>query len=100
MAKILVIDDEAAILNLMAKSCRQQGHEVTAVQTGREGIEALDRFKPEMMIVDLLIGDMTGLEIISYGAENHPRYASDHGNWKRFPLILRWKRCDWEPSTI
>ncbi len=56
----------------MAKSCRQQGHEVTAVQTGREGIEALDRFKPEMMIVDLLIGDMTGLEIISYGAENHP----------------------------
>ena len=59
MAKILVIDDEAAILNLMAKSCRQQGHEVTAVQTGREGIEALDRFKPEMMIVDLLIGDMT-----------------------------------------
>jgi len=72
MAKILVIDDEAAILNLMAKSCRQQGHEVTAVQTGREGIEALDRFKPEMMIVDLLIGDMTGLEIISYGAEHHP----------------------------
>ena len=72
MAKILVIDDEASILNLMAKSCRQQGHDVTAVQTGREGIEALDKIEPELMIVDLLIGDMTGMEIITYGAEHHP----------------------------
>jgi DNA-binding NtrC family response regulator len=73
MAKILIIDDEAAILNLMAKSCRQQGHEVTAVQTGRDGIQALDTIQPDMMIVDLLIGDMNGLDIIRYSEENYPK---------------------------
>ena len=72
MAKILIIDDEAGILNLMTKLCRQQGHDTTPVQTGREGIEALDRTKPDLMIVDLLIGDMNGLEIIEYSQENHP----------------------------
>lgn len=72
MANILIIDDEAAILNLMAKSCRQQDHDVTAVQTGKEGIQALDSMRPDLMIVDLLIGDMNGLDIIRYNQEHYP----------------------------
>lgn len=73
MANILVIDDEAAILKLMAKSCRQQGHDVTTVQTGREGLKALDSSQPDLMIVDLLIGDMNGLDIIRYSEEHYPK---------------------------
>lgn len=73
MANILIIDDEAAILNLMAKSCRQQGHDVTAVQTGRDGLKALDSSQPDLMIVDLLIGDMNGLDIIRYSEEHYPK---------------------------
>ncbi|MDF2377313.1 MAG: sigma-54 dependent transcriptional regulator [Verrucomicrobiales bacterium] len=73
MANILIIDDEAAILNLMAKSCRQQGHDVTAVQTGRDGLKALDASQPDLMIVDLLIGDMNGLDIIRYSEEHYPK---------------------------
>ncbi len=72
MATVLIIDDEAAILNLMSKSCMQQGHDVTAVQTGRDGMKALDSLKPDLMIVDLLIGDMNGLDIIRYSEEAHP----------------------------
>ncbi|MEM9283197.1 MAG: sigma-54 dependent transcriptional regulator [Verrucomicrobiota bacterium] len=72
MATVLIIDDEASILNLMAKSCRQQGHDVTAVQTGKDGMKALDSLQPELMIVDLLIGDMNGLDIIRYSQENYP----------------------------
>ena len=76
MAKILVIDDEASILRLMAKSCTQQGHDVTAVQTGKEGIQTLDVLKPDLMIVDLLIGDMNGLDIIRYSNDATPRRRS------------------------
>ncbi len=72
MANILIIDDEAAILNLMSKSCRQQGHDVTAVQTGRDGLKVLDASQPDLMIVDLLIGDMNGLDIIRYSEEHYP----------------------------
>ncbi|MDA7920143.1 sigma-54 dependent transcriptional regulator [Verrucomicrobiales bacterium] len=72
MAKILIIDDEAAILNLMSKSCEQQGHQVTAVQTGREGLTSLEANTPDLMIVDLFIGDVNGLEIIQQCSEQHP----------------------------
>lgn len=72
MAKILIIDDEAGILNLMTKLCRQQGHDTTPVMSGKEGIEALDRLVPDLMIVDLKIPDLNGLEIIEYSQKNHP----------------------------
>lgn len=72
MAKILVIDDEAPILNLMGKSCRMQGHQVSEVLTGRDGILALDADTPDLMIVDLKLGDMNGLDVIRYGNEHHP----------------------------
>jgi len=72
MAKILVIDDEAPILNLMGKSCRMQGHQVSEVLTGRDGIIALDSDTPDLMIVDLKLGDMDGLDVIRYGNEQHP----------------------------
>jgi len=72
MAKILVIDDEAPILNLMGKSCRMQGHQVNEVLTGRDGMIALDSDTPDLMIVDLKLGDMDGLDVIRYGNEHHP----------------------------
>jgi DNA-binding NtrC family response regulator len=72
MAKILVIDDEAPILSLMGKSCRMQGHQVSEVLTGRDGIIALDADTPDLMIVDLKLSDMDGLEVIQYGNEHHP----------------------------
>jgi DNA-binding NtrC family response regulator len=72
MANILVIDDEAPILNLMGKSCRMQGHRVSEALSGREGIAALDAEKPDLMIVDLRLGDMDGLDVIRHGNELHP----------------------------
>lgn len=72
MAKILIIDDDNSILSLMTKSCRQQGHEVVPVQSGKEGLTALDAERPDLMIVDLLIGDMNGLDIIRHGRSRHP----------------------------
>ncbi len=75
MAKILIIDDEAGILQLMTKLCIQQGHETHPFQSGKEGIEALDRLSPDLMIVDLRIGDINGLEIIRYSEDHHPDTA-------------------------
>jgi len=72
MSKILVIDDEPPILSLMGKSCRMQGHRVTEALNGREALAALDSEKPDLMIVDLSLGDMSGLDVIRYGNEHHP----------------------------
>ncbi len=64
MAKVVIIDDEASILELMAKCCRSLGHEVTTCESGTAGIAAMRQVKPEVLIVDLLIPDANGLDII------------------------------------
>jgi DNA-binding NtrC family response regulator len=73
MAKIAIIDDEAPILTLIGQVCRRMGHEPAMYQTGREGLAGLDRNPPDLVIVDLRIGDVNGLEIIQQCRVKHPR---------------------------
>ena len=75
MAKIVIIDDEAAILDLMSQLCRKMGHETFSYQTGKAGMEALTLERPELLIVDLRIGDMNGLQIIEKCQDQHPGMA-------------------------
>ncbi len=64
MAKIVIIDDEAPILELMGKVVQKMGHEASLHLTGRDGMAAVEKQRPEVLIVDLRIGDMNGLQII------------------------------------
>ncbi len=73
MANILIIDDETGILQLMSKVCKRQGHTTFTCLTGKEGIAKLDSVSPDLMIVDLKIGDMLGLDIIEHSQQNHPQ---------------------------
>lgn len=66
MAKVVIIDDEASILELMAKFCRGLGHEVVQCQTGMAGLSSIRDSRPDLVIVDLRIGDIDGLEIIKH----------------------------------
>ncbi|TLD69576.1 sigma-54-dependent Fis family transcriptional regulator [Phragmitibacter flavus] len=75
MAKVVIIDDEASILELMSQVCRSLGHEVHARQTGAEGLQTLGQLKPELLIVDLHIGDVNGLEIIQQCRSTSPQTA-------------------------
>lgn len=72
MAKIIIIDDEASILKLMGQVCSRMGHQVSMHLTGREGMAAMEREKPELLIVDLRIPDMNGLQIIQDCRARYP----------------------------
>ncbi|MDB6135633.1 MAG: DNA-binding response regulator [Verrucomicrobiales bacterium] len=73
MSKIVIVDDEAPILDLIGQVCRRMGHNPAMFETGREGLAALERIRPDLMIVDLRIGDVNGLDIIQQCREDHPR---------------------------
>lgn len=75
MAKVVIIDDEAAILELMTKLVRSTGHQVTGCLTGTEGMAAIRSQKPELVIVDLRIGDINGLDIVNMCREDFPATA-------------------------
>lgn len=72
MAKIVIIDDEAPILELIGQVARRMGHEVSLYQTGREGMAGMEKVKPELLIVDLRIPDMNGLQIIQECRAKYP----------------------------
>ena len=75
MAKIVIIDDEAAILDLMSQLCRRMGHQTSSYQTGKDGMEAIAEQQPDLLIVDLRIGDMNGLQIIERCQAEFPGMA-------------------------
>ena len=75
MAKLVIIDDEAAILELMSKLCRAAGHTVFGCTSGVDGIAAIRQQQPELVIVDLRIGDVNGLDLVSMCREQFPGTA-------------------------
>ncbi len=61
--KVLVADDEQVIANTLAVILNQNGFEARAVYSGEAAIEALDSFQPDMLITDVIMTGITGIEV-------------------------------------
>ena len=60
--RVLVADDEQVIANTLAIILNQAGFEARAVYSGEKAIDALDTFHPDMLISDVIMTGMTGIE--------------------------------------
>ena len=60
--RVLVVDDEEVIANTLAIILNQAGFEARAVFSGEQAVELLESFQPEMMITDVIMRGMTGIE--------------------------------------
>lgn len=65
MAKILVIDDEPSILNLVTAYLKQEGYEVLTATDGPSGLKTARAFKPDLLILDVMLPGMDGIELLS-----------------------------------
>lgn len=63
MARILVIEDERDLQRILDFNLRQAGHEVLTSLTGREGIEIARTTKPDLVLLDLMLPDLSGTEV-------------------------------------
>ena len=63
MARVLCIEDEADLAEIVAYYLRQAGHDVTLAATGREGLEAARAKHPELVLLDLMLPDTSGLDV-------------------------------------
>ncbi len=70
---LLVIDDESAVLETVRGLALQAGFEVFACATGTEGIEASRRFHPDLVMVDLRMPDLDGLQVLRAIHQADPR---------------------------
>ncbi len=62
--RILVIDDEQAIRRFLRVALSAQGHKVAEAETGGEGATAASAARPDVIILDLGLPDMDGIEVI------------------------------------
>src|SRR6266498_4790919 len=65
MTKILVIDDEPSITNLVSAYLKPEGYEVYIAADGNAGLKAARAFKPDLIILDLMLPGMDGIELLS-----------------------------------
>jgi two-component system phosphate regulon response regulator PhoB len=63
-ASILVIEDEPAIQELVAYTCSTQGYTVRRADSVRAGRDAIDRELPDMVLLDWMLPDKSGIELL------------------------------------
>jgi CheY-like chemotaxis protein len=70
--RVLVVDDEENLANLLVMVLQHGGHEATAAYDGRAGLKKADSFAPDCVISDVIMPGMNGLELCASIAARHP----------------------------
>lgn len=72
MARILIVDDEKQIRRIVSLLLKEQHHEVFEASSGEEALELFDRAKPEILLLDLSLPNISGMEVLRRSLERDP----------------------------
>ena len=89
MAKILVVDDEPNIREVVDLYMRREGHAVVSAADGKEALELYGRHRPDLVILDLILPKLGGLEVCR-------RIQSE----RRVPLIMLTAKGEEEDRSL
>jgi CheY-like chemotaxis protein len=64
VAKLLVIDDEEGIRNLLDTLLSRKGYDVVLADGGRKGLELFRRERPDVIVLDMIMPEMDGLAVL------------------------------------
>ena len=64
MARILIVDDEEHIRTLYTLELEDEGHQVLTLETGKGLSEHIDAFRPEVVVLDIKMVDVSGLDVL------------------------------------
>jgi two-component system response regulator HydG len=64
-AKVLIVDDEESMRNFMEIMLSKEGYEVLCAGSGADAVQVVGRERPEIVIADLMMPNMSGLELLS-----------------------------------
>ena len=81
--KVLIIDDETQIRKFLDIALRAQGYKTLLAETGQQGLETLALHGADLVILDLGLPDLDGLEVLRHLRE-----------WSQVPVIILSVRAD------
>jgi DNA-binding response OmpR family regulator len=61
--RILVVDDESLIRKTVRLTCEKEGYTVEEAETGRAALEKLEQVKPDVVLLDLMLPDISGFDV-------------------------------------
>ena len=64
MARVLVVDDESTMREMLREALERRGHTADEAADGREALQRLAEHKPDLVITDLVMPEMEGIELI------------------------------------
>lgn len=64
MKKILIIEDDLLISNIYRNKLTVEGYQVEAASSGEKGLELIQSFRPDMVLLDLVLPQISGVEVI------------------------------------
>ena len=64
--KVLIVDDETLLVNMYKAALLAGGYDVYSAQSGDEGLAKIKSLKPDLVLLDIMMPNMTGLEILDY----------------------------------
>lgn len=88
MARLLIIDDETSLLELLTRVCRGAGCEVCGRATVAEGLEALRSWQPDLVLVDYHIGLESGMQVLAACQREFPTLPTVMITAERTPEVV------------
>lgn len=64
--KVLIVDDEPSIVELISAYLRREGYEVLTAKDGPSGFKAARQLKPDVVVLDVMLPGMDGIELLSH----------------------------------
>lgn len=71
--RILIVDDEASIVELLSSVCMRDDHDVASCTSSAEALHFLDANRVDLLITDIAMGPPDGLELIRAAREKQPQ---------------------------
>ncbi len=98
--KILVVDDEESIHLLYREELEEEGYEVISAMTGEEGLKLFQEEKPDLVILDINMPGMDGIEVLRQMKQMspdvpvilssaYPEYKQDLASWASDDYIVK-----------
>lgn len=72
MAKLLIVDDDEAMRSVIRRLAERAGHSVTEAADGREALKSVCDNPPAVLITDIVMPDIEGIELIGRIRSKHP----------------------------